>query len=84
VPGPVVICFAFIGDQTAIAKADPKAFTEAVLETHAAVGPLLMAHRGYNILPQREGSFMFAFHSPVDVAKFHADLQAALLQVFDT
>jgi len=45
------------------------------------MGPILMKHRGYNILPQREGYFMFAFHSPVHVALFHRDFQAALLKV---
>ena len=30
------------------------AFTEAVLEVHACMGPLLLTHGGYNILPQRE------------------------------
>jgi hypothetical protein len=48
----------------------PQEFSEAVREVHAVLAPLLLRHNGYNILPQREGSFMFSFHKPVDVARF--------------
>mmetsp|Transcript_39544 Transcript_39544/g.88481 ORF Transcript_39544/g.88481 Transcript_39544/m.88481 type:complete len:718 (-) Transcript_39544:152-2305(-) len=77
-----VIVFANIESMETIKKVGGgPAFTEAVLEVHACMGPLLLKHGGYNILPQREGYFMFAFRSPVDVAAFHRDFQAALLKV---
>jgi class 3 adenylate cyclase len=81
VPEPVVIVFADIESMSAIQKASPSDFTDAVLEVHAVMGPLLLKHDGYNILPQREGHFMMAFRNPVQVAHFHADFQAALLKV---
>ena len=81
VPGQAVIVFANIAHMATVQKFSSAAFTEAVLEVHAVVGPLLMRHGGYNILPQREGYLMFAFQDPVKVALFHRDLQAGLLKV---
>ena len=75
VPEHATIVFADIESMALIQKFSPKDFTEAVLLTHATAGPLLHRHKGYNILPQREGHFMFAFPSPLHVASFHTDWQ---------
>ncbi len=79
VPEEAVIVFADIEYAHNIQRYNPSVFSEAVLLVHREVGPLLMKHNGYNIVPQREGQFMFSFKSPVDVAHFHSALQKALL-----
>jgi hypothetical protein len=46
VPEECVIVFADVENMAAIQKFSNVSFTEAVLETHAVIGPLLLKHDG--------------------------------------
>eukprot|EP00615_Pteridomonas_danica_P010230 CAMPEP_0114347454 /NCGR_PEP_ID=MMETSP0101-20121206/13901_1 /TAXON_ID=38822 ORGANISM="Pteridomonas danica, Strain PT" /NCGR_SAMPLE_ID=MMETSP0101 /ASSEMBLY_ACC=CAM_ASM_000211 /LENGTH=680 /DNA_ID=CAMNT_0001484749 /DNA_START=348 /DNA_END=2390 /DNA_ORIENTATION=- len=74
------IMFGDVENTPMIQKLSAKVFTEAIRDLHAALGPVLLKHRGYNV-PQREGHFMFAFKDPLSAVYFHRDFQAALLAV---
>jgi hypothetical protein len=72
------IMFGDVEFTSLIQKFSATVFTEAVMEIQAALGPLLFKHNGYNVVPQREGHFMFAFKTLLDAAYFHRDFQVCL------
>lgn len=75
------IVFGDVEYTSAIQKFSAATFSEAILEIHAALGPLLYKHQGYNVVPQREGHFMFSFKTILSAAYFHRDFQNALLKL---
>lgn len=73
------IVFGDVEYSSLIQKFSAAAFSEAILEIHAALGPLLFKHKGYNVVPQREGHFMFSFENVLNAAYFHRDFQVLLV-----